>query len=180
VRTVKTNVLRANQVLALWHLSRDSELDLVAIPRAPSITENVLVGVAKTRLEDLEPLAVTLVLFDGAGRLGHVDESGAGVLHGSAVGKLHGHLGAGCDLLDAGLASAGERALVAAEVVHVGGHVVEGVLPLGGVELLRTSVLADELVALGLLAVGDEDVKGVVGRGDLRNGSCGDDGKLHV
>jgi hypothetical protein len=176
---VKTNVLGANQVLALRHLSRNGKLDAVVIPRAPSGAKNILGLVAKARLEDLEPLAIALVLLDGAGGFGHVDEGGAGVLHGSAIGELHGHLGTGCDFLDARLASAGKGALVAAEVVHVGCHVVERVLPLGWVELLCTRVLADELVALGLLAVNDQDVEGVVGGGELRNGGSGDDGELH-
>jgi hypothetical protein len=165
VSTVDSNVLRTNQVLALRNLSRDSELNPVVIPSAPGSTQEVLAGVANTRLEDLEPLAITLVILDEVRRLGHVDHSRTRVLHGSANTELHGHLGAGCDLLYSGTTSGLESTLVTAEVVHVGSHVVSGVDPLGGIVLLGTSVLPDELVALGLLAVDDQDVEEIVSGG---------------
>ena len=70
------------------------------------------------------------------------------MLHGSTDTELHGHFGASCDLLYSSTASGLESTLVAAEVVHIGSHVVAGVLPLGGVVLLRAGVLADELITL--------------------------------
>lgn len=180
VRAVDTDVLGADEVLAIRSALRDGEFDPVLVPGAPSSAQEVGAGVADGLLKDLEPFTVTLVLVGSTGGLGHVDKSRSRVLHGSTNAELHGHLGSSLDLSGSGAASALERALVAAEVVHVRGHVVAGVLPLGGVVLGTTSVLADVLERLRLLAVDDEDIEKVVSGGKLRNGGTGKKRELHV
>jgi hypothetical protein len=173
-------VLGTDQVLAIRRASRDGELDPVLVPSAPRIARKVLALVANALFEDLEPVTVTLVGLHGARSLGHVDLGRPWVLHGGTDGELHGVRGAGLDLCDLCAAGALKSALVASEIGEVGRHVIAEVLPLGGVVLLRTSILADEFEGLGLLAISDEDIKEVVGRGELRNGGSGSEGKLHV
>lgn len=159
---MNTNVLNTEKVLAVGSVLGDVELDDVLVPRAPSIAAKVLRGVADACLVDLEPVTVTLVGLSGAGSLGEVGQAGTGVLHGSADSELEADLGTGLDLGGLGLASVGEGALVADDVVQVRGRVVTDVLPLDGVVLGRTSAGTNVLVAGSLLAVDDELVEEVV------------------
>ena len=79
-----------------------------------------------------------------------------------------------------GLGAVVPRALVAAEVRQVGGHIVAGVLPFGGVILCRSGVIPDVLEALGLNTIYDEGVEEVVSRGILNDACGGKSGELHI
>lgn len=174
VGAVDTDVLGADEVFTGRGADRNIEFNVVLVPAAPGVPLDVSLG-AETGLLDQEPVTVALVLLDGAGSLGHVDMDWAWVPHGGGDTELHGELGSGLDLSNAGAAGGGESTLVAAEVGVIGGDVVERVLPLGGVVLDRTSVLTNELIRLGLLAIDDKKLEEVVGGGDLRNGSSGEE-----
>lgn len=72
LRTVETDVLSSNEVLASWCVRRDLELQLSHTPGTPSILRQVTIFVANGLLPDLEPVTITLVLLDIARRrLGH-------------------------------------------------------------------------------------------------------------
>lgn len=159
-----TDVLRANKVLSIRNVRGNSELDPVLVPGAPGIGLNVLAGVADALLVDLEPVTVTLILVGSTRSLGHVHETRTRVLHGGTDAKLHGKLGSSLDLGRLGLTGEGEGPLVAAEVGHVGGHVIAGVFPFGRVVLFGTGVGTNVLVGGGFLTVDDEGVEEVMGR----------------
>lgn len=174
VGTVDTDVLGTDEVFTRWGIEGDLEFNVVLVPGAPGVLLDISLG-AETDLLDQEPVTITLVLLDGAGSQRHVNMAWAWVLHGGADTELHGQLGSRRDLSDAGAAGRGESTLVAAEVGVIGGDVVERVLPLGRVVLDSTSVLTNELVRLSLLAIDDKTLKEVMGGGDLRNGSSGEE-----
>lgn len=174
VGAVDTDVLGADEVFTGRSADGDVEFNAVLVPGAPGVTLDVALG-AETNLLDQEPVTITLVLLDRALSKGHVDVAWAWVLHGGADTKLHGQLGSRLNLSDAGAAGGGESTLVAAEVGVIRGDVVERVLPLGGVVLDSTSILTNELVRLGLDAINDKELEEVVGGGDLRNGSSGEE-----
>lgn len=157
-------MLSTDQVLARGDVLGDAEGQAVLAVCAPGGAGQGLGLVADGLLVDLEPLAVTLVGGSSTRRLGHVDLGGTRVLHLGVVGQLDRQLGAGGNSGGLGLGSKGEGAQVAAEVVHVRGHVVTGVLPLGGVLLGVAGVGAGVLEGARLLAVDNQSVKDVVSR----------------
>ena len=172
-------MLRANKILPIREIRRDCKLNAIFIPRAPGVTFQVLVLVADAFLIDLEPVAIALVCLGRAGCFGHIHQRRARVLHRSTNTKLKGKLGTCLDLRRAGLASKGEGTLVAAEVRHVGGHVVAGVDPFGWVVLGSPGVGADILVRGAFLAVDDEGVEEVMSRDKRCDGRNGEKRELH-
>lgn len=72
LRTMKTNVLGANQILASRGILGDLELKLRHTPRTPRIRGEISVFIAKSLFPDLESFSITLVLLDiSSGCLGH-------------------------------------------------------------------------------------------------------------
>lgn len=181
VGTVNSDVLRADEVLAVRGGSRDSKLEPVFVPAAPGGALDVLALVADALLVDLEPWAVTLVILNTAVGVAHVDKHGARMLHGSVNAEAHGYLGTGLDFKDLGAAGALESAQVAAEVWVVGGQVVKSVLPFGWHVCDGASVLADVLEGLANeLSLDIRLVDEVMSRGNLRNSSGNEGGgELH-
>jgi hypothetical protein len=87
VRAVDTNVLETHEVLATGNTSWDLSCEPVTVPCAPSRGGEVA-AVANSLLEDFEPLSAAIIALDvviwGSG---HVNNSRAGVLHGSTIRK---------------------------------------------------------------------------------------------
>lgn len=102
------------------------------------------------------------------------------MLNVGVVEELHAKGIAGSDDRNVGVCGAAERAQVAAEVVVVGGQIVEGVGELGGHVVLSPGGLTDVLPVLGSFAIEDELAEDVVGssRANQANCSCRDDGKV--
>jgi hypothetical protein len=85
------------------------------------------------------------------------------MFHLRTVGKEHRELVTGSDFVDLGLASVGERTLVAPEVVVIGGDLADGVLELGRHVLLLPGVFTDVFpAAANDLSVDCQPVEGVV------------------
>jgi hypothetical protein len=162
VGTVETNVLGADEVLAVLDALGDLELEPVLVPGAPGILLHVGTRLADGLLVDLEPLTGAIIGTSSGGSLGHVDLAGAGVLHGGTNTKGHGEGVTSLDLSGT-LGTLGGGAKVAAEVGAVRGQVVESVLPLGRHVRNGTGVLANEVG--GGLAVDNELVEEVMSRG---------------
>jgi hypothetical protein len=185
VGAVDANVLEADEVLAAGGIGGDGGLHGVAVPGAPGVGGEVTALAADALLEDLEPVSGAVVGLDiVAGGARHVDQAGAGVLHGGADAQLDGDVGAGGNGQDLGLAGVGEGTLVADDigavnvrvVADIGGRVAR---ELDGVEGRRAGGLADELVGAGRGTANDVDIEEVVGRGHLGEGTE-DDGVLHL
>lgn len=190
---VQRNVLEAHEVLARRRVARDLELDSRFVPRAPVLVVLWLVlvrhwvpekgvinwktyqvpagrGLADEHLVDFEPVALATVLAHIAGRLGHVDGQGPGVLHGGVVPQLGADGVAGHDLGHLGLGRVVERPRVAPEVVA--GRVQE---LLGRHDTV--AVLADVLEVVGQLAVDDELAPPIVRLGRV---GCGERPEGHL
>lgn len=132
---VNTDVLEADQVLAIGDVIRDGELHAVLLPGAPAVVDvGRAVGAA---LPDLEPVSVTHVLGDGARGLGHVDHPGARVLDELVVPQLGRDLVTGFSIVSLGRRTKG--ALVTPEVLGVDDLVGER-------RLVVVAVLADVVV----------------------------------
>lgn len=132
---VDTDVLEADQVLAIGDVVGDGEFHAVLLPGAPAVVDvGRAVGAA---LPDLEPVAVAHVLGDRAGSLGHVDHTGARVLDELVVPQLGRDLVTGFSVV--GLGRRAEGALVTPEVLRVDDLVGER-------RLVVVAVLADVVV----------------------------------
>lgn len=175
-----TNVLRADEVLPVREISRNGKLNAVLVPGAPGVLGEVGILVANAFFVNLEPVTITLIGLGAAWSLGHVHQGRARMLHSGPDGELHSKLGAGLHLSRACLAGEGKGAFVAAEVGHIRCHVVANVLPLGRVVLGRAGVGANELVASGLLAIDNKDVKEIMGRHKWHQGHGSKKGQLHL
>lgn len=161
VGAMQTNMLSANEILAVLDFGGDLERNTVLVPSAPSILLDVATRVANGLLVDLEPATGAVIGSDRARGFRHVDLRRARVTHGGTDAESHGE---GIASLDLGGAPGGicSSAKIAAEVGVEGGEVVESLDELGGHILCLTGVLTDELGRL--LAVDNEAVEKVVGR----------------
>ncbi|KAL5882823.1 hypothetical protein ACKVWC_011548 [Pyricularia oryzae] len=181
VGAVQTNVLTAEQVLAVGDGGGDDGVDVVLAPAAPGVGAEALGAalLADQALVDLVPVISLVSLCVGDGR--DVDLSRAGVEHsGGPEALLHGNLVAGLDLDDV-LGTDG--ALVAREVGDGRGDgSLGGLVELDGHEAVL--VLANRsIVSADLLAVEDGLVEGVVGagkRGHADKGGGDGSGGLHL
>lgn len=163
VSSVESNVLTADEVLAVGESRGDLEVDRVLTPAAPSSRAERLsvASLADLGLVDLVPVEV-----GGRSSGSVINSSGVNldrtrVLHSStAEGLLETNLITGLDLEDLGR---GNRVLVAGEVLIVGGDGAVGdALELGG--HVAVVVLADVFVRGALLSSSDGQlVEGVVG-----------------
>lgn len=168
---VETNVLSAHEVVALGQGVGQGEGEVVDA-RVVDVGGPLEAGVgdgAGGQLVDLEPLAVAEVVggLGAVGGLAHVDGEGAGVAQLRVDGEAD--LVTGLDRVGARLgADVGiEATLVADDVVR--GDVGDGRVGVGG--------LAHKLVGLSLVAVDDESLEVVVGKGGRDGGSNGQEGR---
>jgi hypothetical protein len=175
VGAVNTNVLSAHKVLAVRRVLGDLGGDVVTVPGAPA---GVLeVTSAETLLEDLEPVARTVVGRNASGGLGHVDQGGTGVLEFGSDSKLEFDLVTGVDGHD--LSVTGLRAtLVADDIGAIGGGSIADIgLRVGGkldgVVLGLAARLANVLEGRLRGAVDNVGVEEVMGGRHLGDG--GDD-----
>jgi hypothetical protein len=183
VGTVNTNVLHADEVLSVGSVLGDLGSDPVTVVVAPGGGGEVTT-VADTLLVDLEPLARSVVGLDAAGGLGHVDQTGAGVLELSTDSQLEANLLAGVDSQDLSLAGRGESALVANNIGTVDGRAITDIGSgvrgeLDGVVLDSTARLANVLEGRLSSTANDVGVEEVVSGGHLGDGSEGEGGNLH-
>jgi hypothetical protein len=128
VCAVETNVLSTDEVLAVWDALGDCEGHSVLAPCAPSLFLGVATGVADGLLVDLEPVTGAVVGTSRGRCLGHVDLSGAWVLHSCSYAKSHGQIISSLDV-SSGLCSLVGGSKIAAEVGGVGSKVIERVNP---------------------------------------------------
>ncbi|KAI6777280.1 hypothetical protein HG530_001225 [Fusarium avenaceum] len=169
---VETDVLGAHQVGTLGGVLGQGEGEVVETARLAiqvvgplnALGTNLLPG----HLVDLEPVAIAEVVgtLSAIGGLAHVDGERTGVAHLAVdcetdliAGRDRECLGSGADVLV-------ETAGVADDVL--GGDVGDGAVGVGG--------LADILVRLGDLAVDNESLEVVVGKGGRESGSKGQGG----
>lgn len=123
VRAVNTNVLHADKVLSVGSVLGDLGSNPVPVVVAPGSGGEVTT-VANTLFVDLEPIARSVVGLDAAGGLGHVDQTGAGVLELGTYSQLEADLLAGVDRKDLRLVSRGESALVADDIGTIDGRAI--------------------------------------------------------
>lgn len=169
-----SDVLDTDQVLPGRGVLRNPGPDVRLAPAAPvSVPERIL-RPADGALEDLEPLAITVIVTDVAWSLGHVDSDGARVKDVAIVPELERDLISRIDTSNTGAAGAG------------GGTAVAGKLVDGVEELLSrlnvVAVLANDSPVRALLAVDTENAIDVVGRDGLGaegDRGSGGEGELH-
>jgi hypothetical protein len=180
VSSVESNVLTADEVLAIGESRGDLEVDRVLTPAAPSSRAERLsvASLANLGLVDLVPVEVGRRSSSSIINSSGVNLDRTRVLHSStAESLLETNLIASLDLEDLGR---GNRVLVAGEVLVVGGDGAVGdALELGG--HVAVVVLADVLVGGALLGSSDGQlVEGVVGAdGGGQPQDSGNVGGLH-
>jgi hypothetical protein len=184
VRSVDTDVLNAEEVLAVGGTLGDLDIGGRRVVVAPGVLGEVTAGVADTLLHDLEPVTVTLVGLDIATGVGHVSQSRSGVTHLATDSELEGDHITSLDIGNLGLATSASGTLVADDVLTISEGVVADVGgrvggELDGVVLGSTGEVTDVLERSGVLAVDGGNLEEVVGRSDLREGSESDGGELH-
>jgi hypothetical protein len=184
VRSVDTDVLNSEEVLAVGGTLGDLDVERGGVVVAPGVLGEVTTGVADTLLHDLEPVAISLVGLDVTTSSGHVSQSRSGVTHLGTDSELEGHDIAALDLKNLSVAAGSGGTLVADDVLAISERVVADVGgrvggELDGVVLGGTSEVTDVLEGLGLGTVESADVEEVMGRGDLREGNEGESGELH-
>jgi hypothetical protein len=183
VGAVNTNVLGADEVLAVGSVLGDLGRDEVAVVVAPCGGGEVT-AVANTLLEDLEPVAGSIVCCDTTGGgLGHVHETGARVSHLRANSELELDFITSIDGQDLSVASSSST-LVAADVRAVGegsiADVGSGVgAELDGVVLGRPGRLSD-VFECGLSNTTDDVcIEKVVSARELGDSAKGKSRELH-
>lgn len=185
VGAVNTNVLEADEVLAVGGVLGDGGSDSVLVVGAPGVAGEVTAA-AVTLIEDLEPVARSVVRLDAAGSSGHVDQGRARVLELGTNTELGGNVVAGLDGQNLDLATSLSGTLVADDVGTVGGGAITDVGGRVGGEL--DGVVRDlasrraDVFELRLGNTTDEvGVKEVVGAGHLGDGgeNDGGGGELH-
>jgi hypothetical protein len=184
VRSVDTDVLNAEEVLAIGGTLGDLDIGGGRVVVAPGVLGEVTAGVADTLLHDLEPVTVTLVGLDIATGVGHVSQSRSGVTHLSTDTELEGDHITSLDIGDLSVGTGGGGTLVADDVLAISERVVADIGgrvggELDGVVLGSTGEVTDVLERSGVLAVDGGNLEEVVGRSDLREGSESDGGELH-
>lgn len=183
VGTVNTDVLHADEVLAVGGILGDLGRNPVPVVGAPGVAGEVTVA-ADTLLEDLEPVARTVVGLDAARGLGHIDKGRTRVLELGTDSQLEADLLTGVHGEDLGLAGGGESALVANDIGSIDGGSITDVGSRVGGELDRvvldsTARLANVLESRGGGASDDVGVEEVVGGCHLGSGSDGESRELH-
>jgi hypothetical protein len=184
VGAVNTNVLGAEQVFAVGGILGDLGGNEVAVVITPGGGGEVT-AIADTLLVDLEPVARSIVFLDTASRgLGHVHQTGAGVLELGTDSQLELDFLTGVDGQDLGLASRGERALVADDIGAICGGLVADIggrvgRELDGVVLGRAARLADVLESRLSNTANNVGVEEVVGGGHLGDSAKGKSRELH-
>jgi ABC-type Co2+ transport system permease subunit len=176
VGTVNTNVLSADQVFSVGGVLGDLCGNEVAVVVAPGGRGEVA-AIADTLLVDLEPIARSIVgLHASSGSLGHVHQTGAGMLELGTDSKLHADLVTRVDGQHLSLASRGEGTLVANNVRTICGRPVADVSrwvagKLDRVVLGRASGLADVFETRLCNTANDVGVHEVVGGRHLGAGT---------
>jgi hypothetical protein len=184
VRSVDTDVLNAEEVLAVGGSLGNLDIGGRGVVVAPGVLGEVTAGVADTLLHDLEPITGAVVGLDITTGVGHVSQSRSGVTHLGTDSELEGDHITTLDLKNLSVGTGLGAALVADDVITVNEGVVADVGgrvggELDGVVLGRTGEVTDVLEGLGLGAVESRGLEEVMGRSNLREGSDGEDGELH-
>lgn len=161
VGSVETNVLGADEVLAVGNSLGNLEGNPVLVPSAPSLLLDVGALLADGLLVDLEPVTRAIVGADTARGLRHIYLSRSGMLHCSANAQAHCERIASLDVC-CGLGSLVGCAHVTAEVNRLRSDVVETLNELRGHVSRRTGVLTNKICRS--LAVDDKLVEEVVSR----------------
>jgi hypothetical protein len=185
VRSVDTDVLNAEEVLAVGGTLGDLDIGGRRVVVAPGVLGEVTAGVADTLLHDLEPVTGAVVGLDITTGIGHVSQSRSGVAHLGTDSELEGDHITTLNLKNLSVGTGLGSALVADDVITVNEGVVADVGgrvggELDGVVLGRTGEVTDVLEGLGLGAVESRGLEEVMGRSNLREGSDGEGGELHV
>lgn len=185
VRSVDTDVLNAEEVLAVGGSLGNLDIGGSRIVVAPGVLGEVTAGVADTLLHDLEPVTGAVVGLDITTGIGHVGQSRSGVAHLSTDSELKGDHITTLDLKNLSVGTGLGAALVADDIITVNEGVVADVGgrvggELDGVVLGRTGEVTDVLEGLRLGTVESGGVEEVMGRSNLREGSNGENGELHL
>lgn len=185
VRSVDTDVLNTEEVLAVGGSLGNLDIGGRGVVVAPGVLGEVTAGVADTLLHDLEPVTGAVVGLDITTGIGHVSQSRSGVTHLGTDSELEGDHITTLDLKNLGVGTGLGAALVADDIITVDEGVVADVGgrvggELDGVVLGRTSEVTDVLEGLGLGTVESGGLEEVMGRSNLREGSNGENGELHL